>query len=106
MHKARPEATNRFVAQGQALAAAGHCESCHIRPGGQVFAGGYPVNKPLGIIYGTNITPDPKTGIGTWSYAAFDRAMREGVSRDGSHRFPAFPYYALRSCRTRRNRLN
>jgi len=29
-----------------------------------------------------------------WSLEAFERAMREGVSRDGSHLFPAFPYYA------------
>jgi mono/diheme cytochrome c family protein len=82
------------VAQGEALAAAGHCASCHTRPGGQPFAGGYGVNTPFGVIYGTNITPDPKTGIGTWSLEAFARAMREGVARDGSHLFPAFPYYA------------
>ena len=82
------------IAQGESLAAAGHCASCHTRPGGQPFAGGYGVNTPFGIIYGTNITPDPKTGIGTWSIEAFVRAMREGVARDGSHLFPAFPYYA------------
>jgi mono/diheme cytochrome c family protein len=82
------------IAQGETLAAAGHCASCHTRPGGQPFAGGYGVNTPFGIIYGTNITPDAKTGIGTWSLEAFDRAMREGVARDGSHLFPAFPYYA------------
>jgi len=82
------------IAQGEALAAAGHCASCHTRPGGQPYAGGYGVNTPFGIIYGTNITPDPKTGIGAWSIEAFDRALREGVTRDGSHLFPAFPYYA------------
>jgi mono/diheme cytochrome c family protein len=82
------------IAHGEALAAAGHCASCHTRPGGQSFAGGYGVNTPFGIIYGTNITPDPKTGIGTWPLEAFLRAMREGVARDGSHLFPAFPYYA------------
>jgi mono/diheme cytochrome c family protein len=68
--------------------------SCHIRPGGQPFAGGYGVNTPFGIIYGSNITPDPKTGIGGWSLEAFTRAMREGVSRDGSHLFAAFPFNA------------
>ena len=36
--------------------------------------------------------PDEATGIGTWSYPAFERAMREGVGRDGRHLFPAFPY--------------
>jgi mono/diheme cytochrome c family protein len=61
-------------------------------PGGQPFAGGYGVNTPFGIIYGSNITPDPKTGIGLWSLEAFARAMREGVARDGSHLFAAFPY--------------
>jgi len=82
------------VAHGEALAAAGHCASCHTRPGGELFAGGYGVNTPFGIIYGTNITPDPKTGIGTWPFEAFLRAMRDGVARDGSHLFPAFPYNA------------
>ena len=82
------------IAKGATLAAAGHCVSCHTRPGGPPFAGGFGVNTPFGIIYGTNITPDPDTGIGSWSLEAFDRALREGVSRDGSHLFPAFPYNA------------
>jgi len=84
-----------LVAKGETLAAIGHCESCHTQPGGAPFAGGYPLHTPFGIIYGDNITPDPQTGIGTWSLEAFTRAMREGVARDGSHLFPAFPYYAF-----------
>ena len=84
--------TAESIAKGEVLVAEGHCVSCHIQPGGQPLAGGYGVNTPFGIIYGTNITPDPKTGIGQWSLAAFTRAMREGVSRDGSHFFAAFPY--------------
>jgi mono/diheme cytochrome c family protein len=83
-----------LVAKGEVLAAEGHCVSCHTRPDGPPYAGGYGVNTPFGVIYGSNLTPDPKTGIGRWSLAAFTRAMREGVSRDGSHLFPAFPYYA------------
>ena len=75
--------------------AEGHCGSCHIRPGGQPLAGGYGVNTPFGVIYGTNITPDTQTGIGRWSLAAFTRAMREGVSRDGHHLYAAFPYTAF-----------
>lgn len=82
------------VAKGETLAAVGHCMSCHTRPGGQPYAGGYGVNTPFGIIYGSNITPDSETGIGRWSLEAFSRAMHEGVSRDGSHLFPAFPYNA------------
>ena len=52
------------------------------------------MNTPFGVIYGSNITPDPKTGIGAWSIEAFTRAIREGVSRDGSHLFAAFPFNA------------
>ena len=40
----------------------------------------------------TNITPDVETGIGNWSYPAFERAMREGIHRDGRQLYPAFPY--------------
>lgn len=83
------------VSKGESLAAAGHCMSCHTRSGGQAYAGGYGVNTPFGVIYGSNITPDAKTGIGSWSFEAFERAMREGVSRDGSHLFAAFPYNAF-----------
>jgi mono/diheme cytochrome c family protein len=93
----RPNAASfsaESVAKGEVLAAEGHCLSCHVRPGGQPFAGGYGVNTPFGIIYGSNITPDLKTGIGGWSLEAFTRAMREGVSRDGSHLFAAFPFNA------------
>lgn len=87
--------TSGSIAKGEILSAEGHCVSCHIRPGGQPLAGGYGVNTPFGVIYGTNITPDPQTGIGQWSLVAFTRAMREGVSRDGRHLYAAFPYPAF-----------
>ena len=51
-----------------------------------------PIETPFGIIYSTNITPDVETGIGNWSYPAFERAMREGIHRDGRQLYPAFPY--------------
>jgi mono/diheme cytochrome c family protein len=81
-----------LVAKGEALAAGGFCGECHTAKGGPRFAGGYPMQTPFGLIYSTNITPDPETGIGAYSEAAFDRSMREGVARDGSHLFPAFPF--------------
>jgi mono/diheme cytochrome c family protein len=83
---------HELVARGEILAAAGYCASCHTQKGGQPYAGGYPIRTAFGTIYSTNITPDPETGIGTWSEEAFRRAMREGVARDGSHLYPAFPY--------------
>jgi mono/diheme cytochrome c family protein len=81
-----------LVAKGEALSGGGFCAECHTAKGGQKYAGGYPMQTPFGVLYSTNITPDPETGIGTWSEAAFTRAMHEGVARDGSHLFPAFPY--------------
>ena len=80
------------VARGKMLATAGNCATCHTADNGKPFAGGHPVQTPFGTIYTTNITPDRETGIGRWSLAAFTRAMREGVARDGKHLFPAFPY--------------
>jgi mono/diheme cytochrome c family protein len=80
------------VATGAQLAAIGNCIVCHTATGGRPYAGGRPLQTPFGIIYGTNITPDPDTGIGRWSGAAFARAMREGLDREGRHLYPAFPY--------------
>ena len=89
---ARANFAPALVAKGEALAGGGHCAECHTAQDGQKFAGGYAMATPFGTIYSTNITPDPETGIGTWSEAAFARAVREGVARDGSLFFPAFPY--------------
>ena len=65
---------------------------CHTRAGGAVNAGGRALQTPFGVIYSTNITPDVETGIGNWSYPAFERAMRQGIHRDGKQLYPAFPY--------------
>lgn len=80
------------VARGERLAAVGGCAGCHTVAGGPAFGGGYAIATGFGTIHSTNISPDPATGIGTWSEEAFRRAVKEGVSRDGSHLFPAFPY--------------
>ncbi|WP_223216391.1 c-type cytochrome [Rhizobium mesosinicum] len=80
------------IARGEMLARAGYCGTCHTTDPTRPFAGGRGLETGFGTIFTTNITPDRDTGIGGWSEAAFDRAMRAGVSRDGSHLFPAFPY--------------
>lgn len=80
------------VRRGAELAAIGNCDVCHTVPGGKPFAGGRAVPTPFGTIFSTNITPDRDTGIGAWSEAAFQRAMRKGVRRDGQYLYPAFPY--------------
>jgi mono/diheme cytochrome c family protein len=91
-----PPAASSFapdlVARGEMLAGAGNCLACHTARGGQPGAGGRAFPTPIGTFYSTNITPDRATGIGHWSEAAFTRALREGVARDGRHLFPVFPY--------------
>jgi nicotinate dehydrogenase subunit B len=80
------------IAKGEQLAALGNCAVCHTQAGGAVNAGGRAIETPFGTIWSTNITPDVQTGIGAWSHPAFERAMRDGIHRDGKHLYPAFPY--------------
>jgi mono/diheme cytochrome c family protein len=77
---------------GEYLARAADCVACHSIPGGKAFAGGLKMGTPLGAIYSTNITPDPETGIGRYSLADFDRAVRQGIAKDGHRLYPAMPY--------------
>lgn len=81
------------MSQGEYLARVGNCAACHTVEGGQPFAGGLKMAVPmLGAIYGTNITPDPETGIGRYSFDDFDRSMRLGITRNGHRLYPAMPY--------------
>jgi mono/diheme cytochrome c family protein len=75
------------------LRASGGC-TCHSVSGSATFslAGGRPIKTPFGTMYGTNITPDPETGIGDWSDEDFIKAMTEGVGPDGAVYYPVFPY--------------
>jgi len=79
------------VARGEYLAELGNCAGCHTARGGVPFAGGRAFPSDYGTIYSTNLTPDPRTGLGDWSAAEFRHAMRHGVSRRGVL-YPAFPY--------------
>jgi len=83
------------IERGRVLAALGDCAVCHTAPGGAPNAGGRAMETPFGTLYTTNLTTDAETGLGRWSFSAFQRAMREGVSRDGRHLYPAFPYTAF-----------
>lgn len=83
------------IERGRQLFSAGDCAVCHTNPGGLPNAGGRPIETPFGTVYSTNLTPDPDTGLGLWSFEAFSRAMRQGISRDGHNLYPAFPYTAF-----------
>jgi mono/diheme cytochrome c family protein len=80
------------IMRGKALVTAGDCIACHTAPGGVPFAGGLALQTPFGAIMTPNITPDPATGIGSWSADDFARAMHEGKRPGGARLYPAFPY--------------
>jgi len=82
------------VQRGQYIAQASGCVGCHTddKASAVPYAGGRALETPFGTFFGPNITPDRETGIGAWSLADFQRAIRRGERPDGSHYFPAFPY--------------
>jgi mono/diheme cytochrome c family protein len=87
---ATPDAAQ--LRRGQYLVVAGDCMSCHLREGGEPFAGGLGLNTPFGVIYTSNITPDRETGIGAWTSDQFYRALHDGKGAHGENLYPAFPY--------------
>ncbi|WP_290686629.1 MULTISPECIES: c-type cytochrome [unclassified Haematobacter] len=78
--------------EGEYAARLADCVACHTVEGGKPFAGGLEMGTPLGAIHATNITPDPVHGIGRYTLADFDRAVRRGVAPDGRRLYPAMPY--------------
>lgn len=67
------------------------CAACHTSKDGEPFAGGYPIESPLGTIYSSNITPDPEHGIGDWTLVNFRAALYDGMDEEGHHLYPAMP---------------
>ncbi len=80
------------IGRGEYLALLGDCLACHTVRGGRQYAGGLPMATPFGTLYTPNITPDKETGIGSWTLEDFRRALHEGIGKDGSYLYPAFPY--------------
>jgi mono/diheme cytochrome c family protein len=88
-------ATQPNLANGQIIFNAGGCSSCHAvpnQPDRLRLGGGLAIPSPFGTFYAPNISPDPADGIGRWSEAGFVNAVTKGISPEGTHYFPAFPY--------------
>ncbi len=84
-------------ANGRSVFWAGGCASCHAGVGtlstkAPELGGGQDMQTPFGVFRAPNISPDTTDGIGGWTLATFDRAMRQGISPDGRAYYPAFPY--------------
>jgi cytochrome c553 len=80
------------VARGAYLARAGNCMACHTTRGGVPYAGGRAIDTPFGTVFSSNLTPDPTTGLGSWTAEHFWQALHNGKSKDGHLLYPAFPY--------------
>jgi len=66
------------------------------------MAGGVPFILRLsatssGVVYTSNITPDPETGLGTWSEDDIVRVLRTGIRKDGSVLFLFTPHSYFRN---------
>ena len=85
----------RNLDNGRVIFNAGGCASCHATPGQDDWTrlgGGLGLPSRFGTFRVPNISPDIADGIGAWTETQFITAMREGVSPDGRHYYPAFPY--------------
>jgi len=71
--------------------ATGGC-GCHTVPKGPANAGGRKYDGPFGTVYATNITPDPKTGIGSWTDEQIVTAIRLGRRPNGERLLPVHPF--------------
>jgi mono/diheme cytochrome c family protein len=83
------------LANGLVAFNAGGCTSCHAvpnQPDRLKLGGGLAIPSPFGTFYAPNISPDKASGIGGWTEAQFVTAVTRGVSPQGTHYFPAFPY--------------
>jgi mono/diheme cytochrome c family protein len=80
------------IQRGRELVTLADCRSCHTARGGAPFAGGREIPTPFGTFYSPNITPDQRTGLGSWSATDFWHALHNGYSKDGTLLYPTFPY--------------
>ncbi|MBH5398295.1 c-type cytochrome [Bradyrhizobium sp. CNPSo 4010] len=81
--------------RGKLVFAAGDCASCHASPGQSDrlrLGGGIALASPYGTFRAPNISTDRNDGLGNWTARDLANALLRGVSPDGSHYYPVFPY--------------
>src|SRR5512132_2087238 len=83
------------IARGKyVFGATGGC-GCHTESGNPAKppnSGGRKYEGPFGTVYSSNITPDPKTGIGNWTDEQIITATRLGRRPNGERLVPVHPY--------------
>jgi len=83
--------------RGARVFLAGGCASCHADSNAEgearlILRGGQRFASPFGTFVAPNISSDPVNGIGDWSALDLANAMLRGVSPEGQHYYPVFPY--------------
>jgi mono/diheme cytochrome c family protein len=102
--RAAEPAGESLIARGDYLAngivACGNCHSGRSPEGdlieGMEFAGNFVIEEPAFRAYAPNITPDIRTGIGSWTDKEIIRAIREGVRPDGRILGPPMAFQSYR----------
>lgn len=105
---AKEDSIRKVIERGDYLANhVAACIHCHSKrdfskfsgpvvPGSEGGGGFVFDNKILdaipGTLYGRNITPDPETGIGTWTDDEIMRAITQGINKKGDTLYPIMPY--------------
>ncbi|UZD91973.1 c-type cytochrome [Cognatishimia activa] len=97
--EARFEGLTGNAIRGATVFHASGCASCHTEPKSEfseapVLAGGQSFPSDFGTFLAPNISPSSEYGIGGWTLVEFANAVQRGVSPDGKHYFPVFPYTA------------
>jgi mono/diheme cytochrome c family protein len=93
---AGPAPAQSLLARGEYLVkGVAGCGNCHDPRGGpaadKALAGGFELKEEMFTAVAPNITPDPETGIGTWTEAQIEKAIRDGVRPDGTIIGPPMP---------------
>lgn len=78
--RAESPPAGRTVEYGAYLATTGGCVGCH----GPGYSGGPIPGAPPEFPPAKNLTPDDETGLGTWTIADFEIALRTGKRPDGT----------------------
>ncbi len=96
---AKPKGDPKLIARGAYLSSLGGCIGCHtsVGPKGpdmtKLGGGGLEVTEVFGTWRSPNITPDKKTGIGSWTDQQIIDAIRTGKRKDGTMMYPIMPYF-------------
>ncbi len=93
-----PDRSDKVPHGAYIVNAIAHCFECHTPMGAagpdtsKLGAGGLEITLAPGAnIFTSNITPDPETGIGTWTDDQIKNAIVAGVRPDGGHVSPPMP---------------